>query len=234
MSLVSGALSLSRFEIHFEKRRSSFSWNQLNKLIDPWKAGPLTLERKIAPVMAGWVFPTGARAGELSEEDLPPDHPWDLEMSATNGVIVLRLRIEKRQVPNQLLQELYRNEIYHLTAKLGHPPKSAEKKQLKQDLQNQLAQRTLPQVSYVEGLWFVNEDTLWVATTGKRLRDTFIEHFTKTFLEPLKAVALDVSAPLVAFKSLNPEDKGESPVARDALKLLSSAVPLSLVPSVSA
>ena len=227
---MSGALSLSRFDIHFEKRRPTHSWSQLNKLLDPWKAPPVSLERKLAPEIAGWVFPSGSKAlAMMADEDLPPDHPWDLEMCSVQGVTLLRLRIEKRQVPNQLLQELYRHEIYQHVAKFGQNPKPAEKKQIKQDLQNQLTRRALPSIQYVDGLWFIDDQKLWVMSTGKRQRDVFKDYFTKTFLAPLQGVALETTAPLMALKNLtDPADSEQSTLASETLKLLSSTVPVSM------
>jgi hypothetical protein len=237
MGLASGSVSVSRYQIllppgvGLSSKKLWDSWSTLNQMVEPFKAPPLTLDKKLSPEVAGWVFPNGQTGSHFQDDDLPPDHHWDLEMCQIDTAILLRLRLEKRQVPNQLLQFLYKNEIYKILQKEGQAPNPKEKRQLKQDLQNQLAKRALPTIQFVDGLWWDRGGELWVITTGQRLRSLFIETFTKTFLAPVKAGIIDLSTPLVGLKAMGDDQEPQSEIASEALRLLSSTVPVSMAHS---
>ena len=136
---------------------------------------------------------------------------------------VLRMRIERRSVPAQLLQLIYRDRFFAVQAKTGKTPGPKERRELKDQVREELMGRALPAISYVDAYWRDKEGELQVFSTGKKARQLFETLFTKTFSDHLGQTLIRIAPPLLG---LSESDWTESEGASETLERLSLTAPL--------
>ena len=123
-------------------------------------------------VSAGWVTPADPTGDSFAVEDLE------------GGVGTwLRFRIDKKSMPMKWLQ------IHRDAAEKARGKKlsAKERRELKEDLMDQLLPRVLPTITLVDALLFHERKTVLLFATSKNAKETFAKLFFETFtvqLEP--------------------------------------------------
>ena len=123
-------------------------------------------------VSAGWVTPADPTGDSFAVEDLD------------GGVGTwLRFRIDKKSMPMKWLQ------IHRDAAEKARGKKlsAKERRELKEDLMDQLLPRVLPTITLVDALLFHERKTVLLFATSKNAKETFAKLFFETFtvqLEP--------------------------------------------------
>src|SRR5438105_2967969 len=135
MTIQQGSLSLSRYKVL--GFRKSLKLADMNKHFLPLRAKPLRLQGVHKPVLVGWVPPVGLGI-DVSQTE------WDLSDCRLDEGFLLRLRLERRQVPGPLLQLLVRQELEQVAARRSKPIKRPERQQIVNDLKTELMSKTLP------------------------------------------------------------------------------------------
>jgi DNA recombination-dependent growth factor C len=194
------------------------SIGKLSDLLEPHKAAPVKLSGVHKEELCGWVRPPG-----LDKVELPPDAPWDLSHCEVDDGFVLRLRVERRAVPAQLLQLIYRQKFHDAEAKAGKTPGPKERKELRETVRKDLMARALPQIAHVDAFWRDRRGELTLFTTGKKARTLFETLFGQTFASPLGQTLVRVEPPLMGLSRAEWED---SHVASETLGRLSLATPV--------
>lgn len=157
-----------------------FFWQ--GKIVDPRNdefAEHLSLQRfrtienaASEEVSIGWVTPADPTGDNFSTEDLD------------GGVGTwLRLRIDKKSMPMKWLQ------IHRDAAEKARGKKlsAKERRELKDDLMDQLLPRVLPTITLVDALLFEERKTVLLFATSKSAKEAFTKLFFETFslqLEP--------------------------------------------------
>lgn len=157
-----------------------FFWQ--GKIVDPRNdefAEHLSLQRfrtienaASEEVSVGWVTPADPTGDNFSPEDLD------------GGVGTwLRFRIDKKSMPMKWLQ------IHRDAAEKARGKKlsAKERRELKDDLMDQLLPRVLPTITLVDALLFEERKTVLLFATSKAAKEAFTKLFFETFsiqLEP--------------------------------------------------
>jgi DNA recombination-dependent growth factor C len=213
-------MSLSRYRL-LGGGRARYSLAKLNGLLEPYQADPVKLSGVAQEEKAGWVRPASPLDPEQAE--LAPDAPWDLTQCQVDDGFLLRLRMEKRTVPAQLLQLIYKQKYFQQLEKAAKGPGPKERRELRDQTKNELMARALPALSHVEGFWRDQRGELTVFAAGKKARLTFEQLFQKTFGDPLELTLVRVDPPLLG---LSKEEWEDEDVAGGALGRLSLATPV--------
>jgi len=122
-------------------------------------------------VSAGWVT-----AGD------PTGDSFDAEDLDGGAGTWLRFRIDKKKMPMKWLQ------IHRDAAEKSRGKKlsARERRELKDDLMEQLLPRVLPTITLVDALLYHDRKTVQLFATSKTARETFGKLFFDTFGEPLE------------------------------------------------
>lgn len=216
MAIHQGSVSLCRYRLLGARSRAGIG--RLNDFLEPHKAGPLKLSGVTKEELIGWVRPLG-----IDKVDLPPDAPWSLSDCQVDDGFVLRLRIERRKVPAQLLQLVYKQRFFEWQAKAGKTPGPKDRRELKDTVKAELMARALPVLAHVDAYWRDHKGELMLFTTGKKARSLFEAAFISTFSNPLDQQLVRVDPPLLGLSRDQWED---SQVASATLGRISSATPV--------
>jgi DNA recombination-dependent growth factor C len=217
LGLVQGSMSICRYRLMGAGVRINLA--TLNERLDHYLAGPVSLEAPAGKEeLIGWVRPLG-----VDTVDLPPDAPWDMSHAQVEDGFVLRMRIERRSVPAQLLQLIYRDRFFAVQAKTGKTPGPKERRELKDQVREELMGRALPAISYVDAFWRDKDGELQVFSTGKKARQLFETLFSKTFSDHLGQTLVRIAPPLLGLAE---SDWTESEAASETLERLSLTAPL--------
>ena len=148
-------------------------------------------------VSIGWVTPADATGDSFSPEDLDGGiGTW------------LRLRIDKKSMPMRWLQ-IHRDATEKAR---GKKLSAKERRELKDDLMDQLLPRVLPTITLVDALLFEERKTVLLFATSKSAKEAFGKLFFETFtlqLEPADPLQSGMRADLSAedqhaLERLNP------------------------------
>ncbi len=216
MGMTSGAMSVSRFRIIGAPKK--YNLNKLSELISPHQVWDLNLEGNAKEERIGWVRPPS-----LDQVDLPPHAFWDMSQCEVDGGFLLRLRLERRSVPAQLLQLLYKERFFAISEEKGKVPPPKERSALKEELKAKLMARALPTLSYIDGFWRTDANELVIFTSSKKGASIFEKLFITTFASGLGFTLVKLDPPLLAITS---SEWNDSKVATDALGRLSLATPV--------
>ena len=192
MGIVNGSMSISRYRILGD---SSFPIKALNQNLQNFVGGDLLENGLKKEVIARWVIPSGTLA---STEDRQGDY-WDLSDCEIDGDYLLRLRIEKRKVPGELLNLMAKKEIARLSEEKGTRLPRPVQKEIKDQLKTELIGQSLPQVSYIDVVWKWEEREVWLLSTAKNTMAQFEDLFQKTFLNKMGSSMIKIAAPLLGF-----------------------------------
>lgn len=197
MSIYQGSFAVTRYRILGGKKH--YKYDELNQCLQPHQAKPLRLKGVQRPLIMGWVRPPA-----IMEEGIAADDPWDMADCRVEEGFALRLRLEKRQLPSAVVQTLYQKRLDQKTrSRKDRQTSSAERKELLQEVKDELLDQCLPAISYVDGFWHEDEQELWVFTTARSRLAAFEEFFYKTFAQPLGLSLMRVSLPSLAMQSPN-------------------------------
>ncbi|MFK7739211.1 MAG: recombination-associated protein RdgC [Planctomycetota bacterium] len=157
----------------------SYFWQ--GKLLDPRDdefAETLSLQRfrtienaASEEVSVGWVTPADPTGDTFSPEDLDGGlGTW------------LRFRMDKKAMPMKWLQ------IHRDAAEKARGKKlsAKERRELKDDLMDQLLPRVLPTITLVDALLFHDRKTVLLFATSKSAKESFTKLFFETFTVPLE------------------------------------------------
>lgn len=221
LGLVQGSMSICRYRLLGAGSRANLSI--LNERLQLYLAGPLDLDGK-SPAKEekiGWVRPLG-----IDSVQLPHNAPWDMSHALVDDGFILRMRIERRSVPAQLLQLIYKDRFFAIESQTGKPPGPKERRDLKDQIRGELMVRALPAVSHVEAFWRDKEGELQLFSTGKRARELFETLFTKTFADPLGQTLVRIAPPLLGLSSA---DWSEPDHAHETMNRISLTAPQAFI-----
>ena len=194
MGISKGSISLCRYRLIGAKLASP---KQVEKYLQKFKSPPIKLDGPPKELKVGWVLPKGL----FPEEERYGDH-WDLSDCLINDGYLLKLRMERRKVPSELVQLLY-NQIsthdHHDKKKMKSKKKA---KEMREELQETLLKQSLPVITYLEAHW-KHDGNVTLFTTSKKSKEIFEEMFIKTFAKPLKALLVPISPPLMGMSAHN-------------------------------
>lgn len=196
MSLQQGSFSITRYRVVGRKQRLSLA--ELNQNFHGFQAPPITLQKAARELSYGWVLPdnpeledAGVRAGS-----------WDLSDCLFEDGILLRFRLDKKSVSAQLQQALVKQRWQQVQAEKaeGDPePSRVQRKQVLDEVKEELLQLSLPSISFVEAYWKDQEDLVYLFSQSKMARECFEELFRKSFGEALNLSLFRVLPPMMGL-----------------------------------
>lgn len=221
LGIFKGTLALCRFRIVGLK---NLDLNKINKNLQRFQSSSLKLSGSPKELNAGWVLPSGI----YDEEEKRLGDYWDLSDCEVDEGYFLRLRLERRKVPVELFQIIYKQELDKKIKKTGKTPLRQEQKQLREDIKEDLLSQALPSISYIDAYWR-NDGLVTMYSTAKKNVEIFMDYFSKAFTKPLGGHLLPISPPLLALSAREWKDaqKALSFVA-DMERILPLAPPNSL------
>lgn len=193
-------------------------------MIDNYKSGPIKLSNVFKEELIGWVRPSG-----IDSVDLPPDCSWDMSHCQVDDGFILRMRIEKRKVPAQLLQLIYKQKFYDESAATGKPPGPKVRRDMRDQLKLDLTAKSLPVISHIEAYWSERSGDMMLFTTSKKAREHFEQLFQLTFAAQLEQTLIRIDPPLMGLASNVLDD---SAVAMESIDRLSMTTPAIFAESV--
>ena len=196
MGLLSGSVSLSRWHFVGEQRPLS----SIKKRIKLHQGEPIGIESSEKEERVSWVLPKGL---EL-EEELEGSGYWGLTDLQVDGGLLLRMRIERRKVPSELLAQIYKAKLTELREERAISKQ--EQRDLKESVKADLISRALPAIGYIDGYWKEERQELILFSTGKKNCELFCDLFIKTF-GMKNSYLLPYSIPFVGLDSKELNEK---------------------------
>lgn len=177
MGFQNGSFSLTRYRVLGREKRLSIS--ELNKKFAAFQAGPLKLQNSTRELEYAWVLPENPELDDRGSTE----QSWTLSDCLFEDGILLRIRVEKRNVPTQLLNIVSKKRW--LETKAEEEDRKAEervmKKQIVDEVKEELLRMSLPTLSYIDAYWKDQEDSIYLFSQGKSARECFEDLFRKTF-----------------------------------------------------
>lgn len=143
--------------------------------------------------------------GWITQAD-PTGDTFDLEdLDAGNGRTWLRVRIDRKKLPAKWVQ----HHIDAASKARGRPLRARERRELKDELAEQLLPRVLPSTNLVDALMVWDRHLVLLLSSSKGVREAFASLFFATFGKPLDrdepgVVALRVLGDQKVVQALNP------------------------------
>ncbi|HYX37929.1 MAG TPA: recombination-associated protein RdgC [Oligoflexus sp.] len=207
MSLQNGSFSLTRYQVLGRKKRLSVA--ELNQKLHGFQARPISLQTAAREIEYGWVLPDNPEMEDFPERQTA----WDISDCLYEEGVLLRLRIERRAVPGQLLQEIAKQRWSEREPPQdGEEPQRVMKKQVLDEVKEELLTMSLPSISYVDAFWKDQEDRIFLFSQSKMAREAFEDLFGKTFGRPHKIGLFRLMPPLLGISAdawQNPADHDE-------------------------
>lgn len=192
MSITGSSVSMTRYQLLGPKKRMNLS--DLSDMLAKKQAKNVKISGVFKDLIYGWVRPI-----ELCDESVSEHLHWDLSDCRIAEGYLLRIRIEKRQVPTKLMQLLLRERIAQKEAKSEEPISRKEKRSIKEELKNELVENCLPQIGYVDAFWNEKNRSVHLYSTTKRHQEIFESLFRETFLKDLDLSMVRVLPPLLGL-----------------------------------
>ena len=202
MGLKSGAVSITRYQI---LGLTNPGLTALNQGIAPYKARPIHLSGTHKAEQFFWALP------DLPELERDGDY-WDMTDCLTDGGFVMRMRIEKRAVPGELLKLLLKEKIQSLAESLGRHPTRVESRVAKDHLKDELMCKTLPNLRFIDLFWSTETNQVTLFTTSKTACAFFEQLFRQSVLDPLSGKMAILVPPLFGLD--DSDWKGDSQRAK--------------------
>lgn len=195
MSLQQGSFSITRYRVLGREKR--FTVPELNQHLHGYQLGPILLQKAPRELNFGWVLPQNPELEDKAERQ----QSWDISDCLFEDGILLRIRIERKSVSSQLLQAIMLQRWQESQTFEGGPePQRVRKKQIQDEVKDELLQMSLPSVSYLDAYWRDQDDVVYLFSQSKMARDCFEELFRKTFCEPLELSLFRVLPPLLGLR----------------------------------
>lgn len=188
MGIYNGTVAFQRYLLVGGPRKLTIS--NLSDLIAPHKAPSLKLDQTVKAERLGWVRPL---TQDSDETPLDSTH-WDISDCVVEGGVLLRARAERRRVPSTLLQMIFRQKIAEHYQASGKQLNRNERQALKNDLTQELMRRSLPQVSFTDILWKLEDKELYIFNRSKTACERVLQLFDETFAKELKLDVVKFSA----------------------------------------
>lgn len=188
MGIYNGTVAFQRYLLVGGPRKLTIS--NLSDLIAPHKAPSLKLDQTVKAERLGWVRPL---TQDSAETPLDSTH-WDISDCVVEGGVLLRARAERRKVPSTLLQMIFRQKIAEHYQASGKQLNRNERQALKNDLTQELMRRSLPQVSFTDILWKLEDKELYIFNRSKTACERVLQLFDETFAKELKLDVVKFSA----------------------------------------
>jgi len=197
VSLQNGSFSLTRYQVLGRKKRLAVA--ELNQKLHGYQARPISLQPAARELDYGWVLPDNP---ELEEDFHERQLSWDISDCLYEEGILLRLRIERRSVPGQLLQEIARQRWSDREPQQdSEEPQRVRKKQVLDEVKEELLGLSLPSISYVDAYWKDQDDRIYLFSQSKMAREAFEDLFHKTFGKPHKLGIFRLLPPLLGLSA---------------------------------
>jgi hypothetical protein len=207
VSLQNGSFSLTRYQVLGRKKRLSVA--ELNQKLHGYQARPISLQTAAREIDYGWVLPDNPELEDFIERQTA----WDISDCLYEEGVLLRLRIERRSVPGQLLQEIVKQRWSERDNQQdSEEPSRVLKKQIVDEVKEELLRMSLPSVSYVDAFWKDQEDRIFLFSQSKMAREAFEDLFGKTFGKPHKLGLFRLVPPLLGIHPeawQNPAEQNE-------------------------
>lgn len=216
MSIHQGSFSLSRYRV--TGRKTNLSLSDLNQNLPRLKLKPFRLNHSRKELTYGWDAPWG----ELESKG----KHWDMSDCQIDGGFWLRIRVEKRAVPTQLLQLVVSEKEQKILENTDLERLNRKKrKELLEEARDELLKQTLPTVRYFEAYWKEQEDVIFLFSTSKANRAIFEELFRKTFGSPNDLGLVLMTPPLLGMGKEFWSEEKLSQVDEDFLSQIESTLP---------
>jgi hypothetical protein len=204
MSLQQGSFSLLRYRVL--GRRKNLTVAELNQDFFGFQAAPLNLTKSAYELRCGWELPLNP---ELEDSPNQRREAWDISDCLFEEGILLRMRIERKTIPSQFLQGIvlqrWRNRD---PAQADEDNTRTLKKQIHDEVREELLQQALPSVSYVDAYWKDQDDIVYLFSQSKMAQNCFEELFRKSFGDTHNLSLFRILPPLLGLPSSewnNPE-----------------------------
>lgn len=199
MGFQNGSFSLTRYRVLGREKRLSIS--ELNKKFAGFQAGTLKLQNSTRELEYAWVLPENP---ELDDRGTT-EESWTLSDCLFEDGILLRIRVEKRNVPTQLLNIVSKKRWLETKAEEADA-KSEErvmKKQIVDEVKEELLRMSLPTLSYIDAYWKDQEDSIYLFSQGKSARECFEDLFRKTFGQAHNLTLVRILPPVLGLDVWN-------------------------------
>ncbi len=204
MGFQNGSFSLTRYRVLGREKRLSIA--ALNSKFATYQAGPLKLQNSTRELDYSWVLPENP---ELDDRKATED-AWTLSDCLFEDGILLRVRIEKRSVPTQLLNIVSKRRWLDTQAQRDdQEPERVLKKQIVDEVKDELLRMSLPSLSYLDAFWKDQEDVIYLFSQGKSARECFEDLFRKTFGQAHNLTLIRILPPVMG---LDVWDGGDSEI----------------------
>lgn len=216
MSVHQGSFSLTRYRLI--GGAGSFKYKQLNEELGRYQARPIRLKGVHKPTHYGWVRPQGP-----VDDNLPTEEQWDMADCRVGDGYLLRIRVEKRKIPAQLLNIVFKKRLQQRLKGRKEPLGRKDRQELLEGVKGELLDQCLPAISYVEAFWDEPKREVVVFTTARSSLTIFEELFRKTFSDHLGLAMVRIMPPLQGLT--HEEWQGEMPKGR--LEKMNHTIPSS-------
>jgi len=219
LSIYQGSIGVSRYRILDLPRKTSIQ--ELSKDFLKFQSEPIKLGGVRNEWSFGWVRPL------IDQEELgllSDSLNWDLSDCRIADGVLLRMRVERRTVPSHLLQIVIRERISKKLAKRSKPLSKAERKEIIDLTKEELIERALPAVSFVDGYWNWQSKQLMLYTTAARASAMFEDLFKVSFAKPHSLSMVKIAPPLLGLDQSYWHKGSED--AADQIKQLSLTTPV--------
>lgn len=182
------------------------NFDKMNKRMKHFQGGPIDLsngesDQLKAEEMVSWVLPPGL---DVEEERTALGAGWDLRDLVVEGGLLLRMRIERRKVPSELVQQIVRSRLYQL--RQDRAVGRQEQKEIREQVKRDLLKQCLPVISYLDGYWKEDRKELVLFSNGKKNCELFCNLFLESFGEK-KSHLLPYQIPFIGFDAAAIEKK---------------------------
>ncbi|MBC7661026.1 MAG: recombination-associated protein RdgC [Chitinophagaceae bacterium] len=195
MGFQNGSFSLTRYRVLGREKRLSIS--ELNKKFAGFQAGPLKLQNSSHELEYAWVLPENP---ELDDKKASEDN-WTLSDCLFEDGILLRIQMEKRNVPTQLLNIVAKRRWLETKAEEADAKaeERVQKKQIVDEVKEELLRMSLPTLSYIDAFWKDQEDSIYLFSQGKAARECFEDLFRKTFGQAHNLTLIRILPPILGL-----------------------------------
>ncbi len=214
MGVIQGRCSFTSYHVTDLKRPLTLA--QIDAGLHAYAAKDIKIQGGTKPLTYGWV---PAKIAEVEGSD-----EWSVSNAHSNGGVLLRARIDKRQVPTALIQLCLKQRLTSMTKRNQKPLGRKERRELLDEIKTELLAQALPQISYVDAYWNNEQTQFYVFATSKQARLVMEDLFAKSFGREHGAKLVHLASPLMG---LNPDKWHDMDDA--FMQRLSLTVPMPIV-----
>ncbi len=203
MGFQNGSFSLTRYRVIGRENRLSIA--ELNKKFAGFQAGHVKLQNATHELEYGWVLPENPELENRAElED-----KWSLSDCLYEDGIMLRMRLEKRSVPQALVNIVAKKRWQDTKAEEADAKaeERVQKKQIVDEVKDELLRMALPSISYLDAFWKDQDDVIYLFSQGKSTREAFEDLFRKSFGTAHNLTLIRILPPVLGLDVWNGGDQ---------------------------